>query len=167
MKAPLAAPLVLGFVLASFPGFAQSSAAVQPQRVLSQALVDKFIADMPAISKEFNALAAEPQTEAGSQDSSAASSGSLGDFMDQMVNNAKANAILQRHGWGSSFWRVYSAVTTGYFLSMMDEAYAQSKEPTMKQYADQYRAAVNPADAALVARNRARLQPIFGGMGGE
>ena len=167
MRKLFIALFVLALALGSTAVFAQASG--KPPRVLTQATVDKFIADIPALSKEFDALAAETETQAGnaSQGSSSSNSASIGDLMDVLRTNAKANAILRRHGWDSSFWKVYGAIASGYFLTMMDEAYAQSKEPTMKQYADQYRAAVNPADAALVAKNRDRLQQVFGDAGGE
>ena len=179
MRKLFVALVFLALALGPATLFAQAAGQGTPPRVLTQATVDKFIADMPAITKEFNALAAEDDAQGGSsaqEPSAAAPAASSGDApgaasatdaMTALRTNAKAAAILRRHGWRDSFWQVYNAVASGYFIVMMDEAYAQSKEPTMKQYADQYRASVNPADAALVARNRARLQQIFGGMGGE
>lgn len=169
MRKLFVALFVLAAALGSSAAFAQASGGAKPPRVLTQALVDKFIADMPSISKEFDALApaGDGQAAGASRESNAALAPSIGDFMDALRTSAEANAILKRHGWDSSFWKVYGAVASGYFLTMMDEVYAQSKDPTMKQYADQYRASVNPADKALVAKNRDRLQQVFGDAGGE
>ncbi len=154
--------------MASVPVFAQSSnpGTKPPPRVLTQASVDKFISDLPGLMKDFKALGDEYEAQTGtsSGDPSAASPDSFGKAMAAIRADSRAMAILKRHGWKDSFWQVYGAVFSGYFVVMMDDAYAQSQQPAMKQYADQYRATVNPEDAALVAKNKDRIQQVFEGM---
>lgn len=171
MRRFIVAALSLGIVMAGAAAFAQAPGAggQPPQKVLSQELIDRFIADMPGLMKDFKALGEEYKGAAEP------GSGGPGNGMPDAISkgfaairaDARAHAILTRHGWNDSYWQVYSAILFGYMAAMMDEAYAQSQQPMMKQYGDQYRALVHPSDAALMAKNKDRIQQLFESMQDE
>jgi len=167
MKRILAASLSLCFVLASSFVFAQTpGAGGPPPKVLTQGLVDRFIADMPGLVKDFKALGDEynAQSEPAAGGAQPGSPASLSNAFAAIRADSRARAILTRHGWQDSFWQVYTTILFGYMATMMDDAYTQSQQPMMKQYADQYRTMVHPDDVALVAKNKDRIQQLFESM---
>ncbi|HTX71556.1 MAG TPA: hypothetical protein VMC79_01910 [Rectinemataceae bacterium] len=164
--ATLAAQGAYGGATGGAPGGASGG---PPPRVLSQATIDHFVSDIPGLIKDFKALGDEYNAQ-----NSGAQAGAGGSPAAAMANaftairaDQRARGILVRHGWNDSFWQVYTAIVFGYLATMMDDAATQSQQPAMKQYADQYRAMVNPSDAALVAKNKDRIQQTFESMKDE
>jgi len=165
MKKLMAVAIVLVLSLASAPVFAQSSGAgtAQMPKVLTQPIIDRFIADLPGLVKDLKTLGDEYKGEngKGSGGPAGANPGNFGKAIAAMRADSRAMDILNRHGWHETFWQVYVTIFYGYFIAMMDEANAKSPQPAMQQYADQYRAMINPADAALVAGNKDRLKQVL------
>lgn len=153
-------------------------------RVLTQERLDRFIADFPAIARDFGAASVR-----------------FGDLQDPtllrvyvagMRHDAAAAAVLRKRGWGEAFYGQLAAVLYAYAALLVEDAESAAGEAIREANVlvdanagltdEQKRAmkaqtaaavaeaeglrdlfidAVHPDDLALVRRNRAAIERMF------
>jgi O-methyltransferase involved in polyketide biosynthesis len=142
--------------------FAQST----PKRVLTQAKIDKFLSDLPKLSKELERFADKYDQAFGMDSPEMAESFSqftvpdVAAMFKAIQADAEVKKILAKYGW-NDFWEVYGAVLSGYFLITFEDLAAQMNSPEFTKSIEQSKANYNKDDYQLVKKNEAKIQEIF------
>lgn len=160
MRKLIVTAVVLGLVFALVSPLA---AAPAPAKVLTQATLDKFLKDFPAISAEIEKLGTDLEEKAGLDEESqgggqAMNPAAIRDAMKAMYADARIKAIIAKYGWNENFFEVLVAVMFGYTYLAFEEAYAAYPMAEMKTAMDQIKAGVHQDDIALVKANRAKVE---------
>jgi len=156
-------------VAAAAPALAQAPAGPPspPKRLLTQALLDKIVAELPPLTRELEALGKDYDEALGGPDEEGDLHGEIQAALAALAADAKVKAILSRHGLNEGFWPAYGALFYGYSAVAMEAAAADAEksQPGMgAMLADmvkQSKAWVHPEDFALVKKNRAKIEKLF------
>ncbi len=152
--------------------FGQAKAAAAPpppKKVLTQAFIDKLVAELPAITKELEAVSDdfEEQFGGGADDSGGFSPAAMQQVLGALKADARVKAVLAKHGMNESFWEGYVAVLMGYSAVALEEAAAEAEKSQpgssamFKEMLAQSKAWAHADDMALVRKNRPRLEKLF------
>lgn len=164
---------VLAVVLVGFALAAALFAQAAPKKVLDQKTLDRFLADYPKIQAEGERTGidlGEDEESAASADPQAAfDPAALRAQFDKARKDPKAKAFLAKFGWNDSFWDVTLVVSFSTMVVGWEQAPAEYRSPQYDDMAKKFKAAVHPADLALVRSNFPRIAEAldFGSMGDE
>ncbi len=137
-----------------------------PKRVLTQAKLDKFLADLPKITKDLEKFADKYDQEFGMDSPEMAESFSqftvpdVAAMFKAIQADAQVKALLAKYGW-NDFWEVYGAVLSGYFILLFEDMAPQMNSAEFTKSIEKSKANYNKDDYQLVKKNQAKIQEAF------
>lgn len=143
-----------------------AGAQATPKKVLTQAKLDKFLADLPKISKDLEQFADKYDQEFGMDSPELAESFSqftvpdVAAMFKAIQADAQVKALLAKYGW-SDFWEVYGAVLSGYFIITFEDIAAQMNSAEFTKSIEKSKAAYNKDDYHLVKKNQTKIAEVF------
>jgi hypothetical protein len=142
------------------------TAQTAPKRVLTQAKLDKFLTDLPKISKELAKYSEKYDQEFGMDSPEMAESFSqftvpdVAAMFKAIQADSQVKAMLARYGW-NDFWEVYGAVLSGYFILLFEDMAAQMNSAEFSKSIEKSKANYNKDDYQLIKKNQAKIQAAF------
>lgn len=137
-----------------------------PQKILSQATVDRFLRDVGPIAADLEAYGKSLETDESMGAPAPSADGGFGapDFkavFSGLRADAAVRGILAKRGWKEDFWDVYGTIAMGLYVSAMEEVLAQVQMPDLKKGMDEARAMLHPDDLSLVGKNKDRIMTVL------
>ncbi len=139
-------------------------ARAQPMaRVLSQADIDRFLRDFPALVRELGAAGTnfDAAVAKAQENPRTFTPAALRALLRKAAAAPATRQALDKYQWTDRFWDVYYAVYVGVYVSMMDQALAQYPSPELKAQVDAFRATLAKDDHTLILRNLEALVAAF------
>lgn len=166
---------VLAVVLVGFALAAALFGQAAPKKVLDQQTLDRFLADYPKIQAEGERAGLDLGEDASSDDEASADPQAAFDpaalraQFDKARKDPKTRAFLAKYGWNESFWDLILVVSFSSIVVGWEQAPAEYRVPQYDEMAKKFKAAVHPADLALVRSNFSRIAETldFGSSLGE